>query len=99
MQKEKKKIKPRGRGITGYNEQAYNFWRMASWERLVRVRPKVESVKVTNVVGTFLNEDGNGFLVPVNKMESKKVANMVGTFLPDDGNDSRYQPLKRIQKR
>ncbi|WP_116984011.1 hypothetical protein [Emticicia sp. C21] len=45
---------------------------------------KREQKKVTNMVGTFLNDNSDKLQVPSTKTEPKKVANVVGTFLEDN---------------
>ncbi|MBA4854061.1 hypothetical protein [Emticicia sp. BO119] len=45
--------------------------------------------KVTNMVGTFLKEESDGFQVQATQMALEKVANMVGTFLNEDRNGFR----------
>jgi hypothetical protein len=47
---------------------------------------KVESEKVTKVVGTFLKEDSNGFKASSTKVASEKVYATVTTFLIEDCN-------------
>ena len=50
---------------------------------------KGEVEKVTNTVGTFLNNDSNGFQkirVKTTKVKAKKVTDVMGTFLKEGSN-------------
>ncbi|RFS15731.1 hypothetical protein [Emticicia sp. C21] len=53
----------------------------------LKIGKELADIKVTNIVGTFLNEDRDSFQkirFMNTKKEPKKVANMVGTFLNED---------------
>jgi hypothetical protein len=56
--------------------------------------------KVTNMVGTFLNEDSDGFKkirIKTTQREPEKVTNMVGTFLNEDSDGLKKIRIKTTQ--
>ncbi|RFS15138.1 hypothetical protein [Emticicia sp. C21] len=74
MEDEKKKIKTGSRGITDYFKRAigYTYQQVVSKSTKVPT-PKTEPEKVTNMVGTFLNDSSDGFQATTTKIEPEKV--------------------------